>query len=153
MPTSPVDGSGNFGGGGAGRDSFAETRRAMAAVIAAERRTYIRDLLEVPEYLTIKATTDHVTIADDLGRERSYSTNGQVQKYMLSAAQYHASGSWTDTYFKKNIDGANNFRMSETYFLSEDGNRLFVIIRIGDPKKPETLAGINRVYDRVSGSR
>jgi hypothetical protein len=39
--------------------------------------------------------------------------------------------------------------MSETYFLSEDGQRLFVIIRIGDPRRPETMAGVNRVYDRI----
>ena len=40
--------------------------------------------------------------------------------------------------------------MSETYVLCEDGKRLFVIIRIGDPRRPETMAGVNRVYDRIS---
>jgi len=132
-----------------GRDNFDDARRAMAAVIAAERRTYVRDLLEVPELLKIKASTAEVVIGDDLGRERTYTTDGRLQKYQLSAARYEARGSWTDTYFRKDIQGANNFKMSETYFVSEDGRRLFVIIRIGDPKKPETLAGVNRVYDRI----
>lgn len=145
------NGSGGVEGAGA-RDNFDDARRAMAAIIAAERRTYVRDLLEVPELLKIRASSDEVVIADDLGRERSYSTDGRLQKYMLSAARYEARGSWTDTYFRKDIQGANNFKMSETYFVSEDGRRLFVIIRIGDPKRPETLAGVNRVYDRVSGS-
>jgi hypothetical protein len=146
-------GSGNPGAGGNGgpdgRDSFGEARRAMAAIIAAERRTYVRDLLEVPELLKIKASTGEVVIGDDLGRERTYTTDGKLQKYQLSAARYEARGSWSDTYFRKDIEGSNNFKMSETYFVSEDGRRLFVIIRIGDPRKPETLAGVNRVYDRV----
>ena len=42
--------------------------------------------------------------------------------------------------------------MREIYFLSEDGKRLFVIVRVGDPKgkDPEApVVGVNRVYDRV----
>lgn len=146
--SSGAPGGGERGGGrGEGAD---EARRAMAAVIAAERRTYVRDLLEVPEKLTIRASDGEVTFVDDLARERTYSTDGRMQKYQLSAARYEARGTWSGTYFRKDIQGSNNFKMSETYFLSEDGNRLFVIIRIGDPRKPETLAGVNRVYDRVS---
>jgi len=121
----------------------------MAAVIAAERRTYVRDLLEVPEILRIRAATGEVVMSDDLGRERTYVADGKLQKYQLAAARFEARSTWTDTYFRKEIEGANGFKMSETYFVSEDGRRLFVIIRIGDPKKPETLAGINRVFDRV----
>jgi hypothetical protein len=144
-------GGGAAGVGGGRGDAFDDARRAMAAVIAAERRTYVRDLLEVPEQITVRATTTEVTFVDDLKRQQTYSTDGRLQKYQLSAARYEARGSWTDTYFRKDIQGANNFKMSETYFVSEDGNRLFVIIRIGDPKKPETLAGVNRVYDRIQG--
>jgi hypothetical protein len=46
--------------------------------------------------------------------------------------------------------------MHETYFLSEDGKRLFVIIRVGDPptekekEKGAQIVGVNRVYDRVA---
>jgi hypothetical protein len=38
--------------------------------------------------------------------------------------------------------------MFETYFLSDDGNRLFVIIRIGEQTKNAPVVGVNRVYDR-----
>jgi hypothetical protein len=121
----------------------------MAAVIAAERRTLIRDLLEIPETLTIRATDAVVTITDDLKRERAYETDGRLRKYQISAARFDARSAWQSSYFRKDIEGPNNFRMSETYFLSEDRRRLFVIIRIGDPKRPETMAGVNRVYDRI----
>jgi len=161
-PTSGGRASGGGGGGGGGMgggergggfgDNFDQARRAMQAVIAAERRTYVRDLLEVPEKLTIKATPLEVIIVDDLERSRTYPTDGRPHKYQLSAARFEARGSWTETYFRKDIEGANNFKMTETYFVSEDNRRLFVIIRIGDPKRPETMAGVNRVYDRIDPS-
>ena len=141
-------GGGERGGGGF-NDNFDQARRAMQAVIAAERRTYVRDLLEVPEKLTIKASPEAVVIVDDLQRSRTFPTDGRIHKYQLSAARFEARGSWTETYFRKDIQGSNNFKMTETYFVSEDNRRLFVIIRIGDPKRPETMAGVNRVYDRI----
>jgi len=141
------NGSGGNGGGGA---SFDEARRAMAILLAAERRTLLRDLLEVPEKLTIRAAAETVSITDDLKRERVYATDGKKRKYQLSAAIYEATGGWQDSAFRKEIHGSNNFKMTETYVLSEDGKRLFVIIRIGDPRRPETMAGVNRVYDRIS---
>ena len=38
--------------------------------------------------------------------------------------------------------------MNETYFLSEDGNRLFLLIRVGERSKEQAVVGVNRVYDR-----
>jgi hypothetical protein len=150
-PTDPAGGGGG-GGGSRGGDGFDDARRAMAAVIAAERRTLLRDLLEIPETLTIRATTSGVTFIDDLKRERTYETDGKPRKYQISAARFEAKGIWQGAYFRKDIEGPNNFKMTETYFLSEDKRRLFVIIRIGDPKKPETMAGVNRVYDRIGST-
>jgi hypothetical protein len=141
--------SGTSGGGVA---TFDEARRQMAILLAAERRTLLRDLLEVPEKLTIRAAVDSVSIMDDLKRERIYATDGKKRKYQLSAATYEATAGWQDSAFRKEIHGTNNFKMTETYVLSEDGKRLFVIIRIGDPKRPETMAGVNRVYDRISSA-
>lgn len=147
-------GGGRAGGSGVGegqmRSDFDEARRAMAAIIAAERRTLIRDLLEVPEKLTITATGSDVTFIDDLRRARTYVVDGKVRKYQLAAARFEARSGWDGKYFRKDIEGPNDFKMSETYFLSEDGQRLFVIIRIGDPRRPETMAGVNRVYDRIA---
>ena len=145
-------GTGNGGQGGGDvqpRSEFDEARRAMAAIIAAERRTLVRDLLEVPEKLTITSDGNDVTFIDDLKRARTYVADGKPRKYQLAAARFDARTGWDGKYFRKDIAGPNNFKMSETYFLSEDGQRLFVIIRIGDPRRPETMAGVNRVYDRI----
>ena len=40
----------------------------------------------------------------------------------------------------------------KTTTLREDGNRLFMIVRVGDPKpdKPDDpVVGVDRIYDRV----
>jgi hypothetical protein len=142
--------AGSAGGNSGGVSTFDEARRAMAILLAAERRTLLRDLLEVPEKLTIRAAAEMVSITDDLKRERVFATDGKRRKYHLSAATFEATGGWQDSAFRKEILGPNNFKMSETYVLSEDKQRLFVIIRIGDPRRPETMAGVNRVYDRIS---
>ena len=113
----------------------------------------MRDLLEVPWGLTIDVTAAAVTFTDDLDRSRTYATDGKKRKYQLGAAVFNAKTVWDGARLKKEIDAASSFKMTETYFLSEDASRLFVIIRLGDPKqvnaKSVPLAGVNRVYDRT----
>lgn len=116
-----------------------------------ESRSLRRDLMEVPEALRINVIEPDqaVTITDDLDRSRTYPLDGVKQKYQLGAARFSASTEWKDSQLRKNIEAADGFRMSETYFLSADGKRLFVIVRLGEPKKGAPLVGVNRVYDRV----
>jgi hypothetical protein len=114
-----------------------------------ENRSIRRDLLEVPESLTIRVSSEAVTFVDDLERERSYATTGLRQRYMLGAARFNARAEWSGSQFLKHIDAADGFRMTETYFLSDDGQRLFVIVRVGSARKGAPVMGVNRVYDRV----
>jgi hypothetical protein len=114
-----------------------------------ESRSLRRDLMEVPEALTINVTNGAVSFTDDLDRTRVYDTTGLKQKYQLGAARFSASTVWQDSQLRKHIEAADGFRMSETYFLSPDGERLFVIVRLGDPKKGPSSVGVNRVYDRI----
>jgi hypothetical protein len=116
----------------------------------AERRDLVRDLLEVPEVLRIRVTNDAVTFVDDLQRLRTYPSSNKLQKYQLGAAQFQARAFWDGADFHKEIEATGNFRMSEIYRVSESGTQLFVIVRIGDPRKNATLAGVNRVYDQVA---
>ena len=122
----------------------------MEALFIAERRALIRDLMEVPEIMTIRVTNDGVTFVDDLKRERTYLTDGKLRKYQIGAAQFEARASWDGTRFRKDIEGSSGFRMSEVYFLAEGGDRLIVVLRIGDPMKIESQFGVNRIYDRVT---
>jgi hypothetical protein len=120
---------------------------------AAWARSAARDLLEVPWRLTVEVTPQAVTIIDDLERSRTYLTDGKKKKFQLGAAVFNAKTTWEGPRLKKEIDAASSFKMTETYFLSEDASRLFVIIRLGDPRqanaKNAPVAGVNRVYDRA----
>jgi hypothetical protein len=124
-------------------------RNAMLAFIS-ERRALFRDLLEVPELLRIRVTSDSVVFTDDLLRERTYPVNGKMQKYQIGAARFEARAYWDGAQLRKDIEAPNDFKMTELYLLSEDGKRLHVVIRIGDPKRPETIIGVNRIYDKVA---
>jgi hypothetical protein len=135
------------GSGGGSVNDFERT--AMLAYIA-ERRALVRDLLEVPEMLRIRVTSDSVVFTDDLLRERTYFINSKMQKYQIGAARFEARAYWDGAQLRKDIEAADNFKMTERYLLSEDGKRLHVVIRIGDPKRPETNIGVNRIYDKVA---
>ena len=114
-----------------------------------EARDLARDLLEIPEALTIAVGEDAVTITDDLERERVYRTDGSREEHQLGASRFNARTTWIDGQLRKAIEGGFDFKMTETYFLSPDGNRLFVIIRVGEAREGRPQAGFNRVYDRV----
>jgi hypothetical protein len=143
------------GGDGAGGGSLSPSTTRMGGAIGLtpamvrEQQYLQRDLLEVPEALTISVEPGKITFIDDLERERTYPTDGSKQKYQVGAARFDARLTWDDGQLRKHVEGAYGFKMSETYFLSSDGRRLFVIVRVGEPKRDEPQAGFNRVYDRI----
>jgi hypothetical protein len=136
--------AGAFGGSSAGYGS------PFTSLIANERRDLVRDLLEVPVELSIKLTENDITFTDHLKRELTYPTTGKKKKYQLSASVFEAKTYWDGPVLKKEIEGTENFKMSETYMLSESGKRLFVIVRVANSQdKDAPPVGVNRVYDRI----
>ena len=142
----PGTGAGGGAGGYGPRDVGPAGRGRMMAIM--ETRELMRDLMEVPELLTIKVASESVTVTDDLGRERVYPTDNKKRKYQFGAAVFDARARWEGAVFKMDIEAARGFKMFQTAFLSDDGNRLFVIIRIGQQTKNAPVLGVNRVYDR-----
>jgi len=114
-----------------------------------ENRDLARDLLEIPEALTISISPGRVTFTDDLERERTYPTDGSRNKYRLAASRFNAKLTWEGGQLHKEIDGGLGFKMTERYFLSPDGRRLFVIVRIERNRPDGPVVGADRVYDRV----
>jgi len=104
----------------------------------------------VPERLTLAVTPDAVTIIDDLDRARTYQTNNKSKRYQLGAATFNARTRWDGPQLKQQLWTTLGLHMSETYFLSQDAKRLFVIVRVGEPVKGERQPGVNRVYDRIN---
>jgi hypothetical protein len=151
MPVPPTRAPGDPAGDPAGYRGRGPGTFGPSPLILAEARTLVRDLFEINERLTITVSPEAVTFTDDLGRERTYPTDGKKRKYRLGAASFEARVYWNGPHLKKDIEGAYGFRMSETYFLGDDHRRLFVIIRLGDQTKkpPPPVSGANRVYDRM----
>jgi hypothetical protein len=144
------DTGGGLGGFGAGTDDPArEQAKRYRQQLAAENRALVRDLMEVPETLKITSSTSSVTMTDDLERSLTFPTDMTKRKYQLSASTFDATARWDGRKLVKDIEGPRGFRLSETYFLSQDGQRLFVIVRLGEGKPDEPAVGANRVYDRV----
>jgi hypothetical protein len=114
-----------------------------------ENRDLSRDLLEIAETLTFVITPDAVAITDDLGRERTYPTDNRRERYRLGASEFNARVRWDEDRLLREIEGSFGFRMTETYYLSPDASRLFLIIRVGEASRGRPQAGINRVYDRI----
>lgn len=146
-------GGGGFGSGGGfgGSGSSSGLARARAAALSISR-ALVRDLMEVPEQLLVTVGDGDVTFVDDLERALTFPTDASKQKYQLSASRFEARASWDGAQLHKEIEGAGGFRMTETYFLSSDASRLFVVIRLGEDPPPDGMPvnGVNRVYDRVA---
>ncbi len=157
MPSDAPGGS-VMGAGGPPPDGFSRTSMdgqslgmggLGSALAMAELRDTQRDLLEMARRWTITVGADSVTFKDDLDRERTYLSNGKKQKYQLGAAQYQARIHWDGPQLIKEIEASYGFRMTEAYFLSTDGSRLFAIIRVIGKGKNPPVVGANRVYDRL----
>lgn len=114
-----------------------------------ENRSLTRDLMEIPEVLTISVDPQAVTFTDDLQRARTYPVTGERRKYQLGAARFNAVAQWNGSRLEKKIEAADGFRMTETYFLNETARRLFVLLRVGSSRKGAPVMGVNRVYDRL----
>ena len=136
----PGGGGGGFGGG---------MPPSAALNIYQQSRDTLRDLMEIAPGLSFEVTGTSVTLTDDLDRSLTFPTDGRKQKYLLGAAMFNAKAYWEGSKLKLDIEGPNSLKLNQTLFLSEDGSRLFLIIRVGEPVKGERPTGVNRVYDRV----
>lgn len=148
-PASPARTSGTEGAGGGERRGGMTPSVGPTPEMLREARDTARDLLEVAERLTIKVTPDTVSITDDLDRERTYLTDGRRQRHQIAAARFEIRSEWRDSQLVQQIAGGFDFKMTQTFFLSPDGSRLFLMVRVGQPRKNVPQVGFNRVYDRV----
>lgn len=133
-----------------GADVSRQSPFAPSPFTLRENRDLTRDLLEIAETLEFDVTGGAVTITDDLERARTYPTDNSRHRYRLGASEFFARVRWEDGRLRRDIEGSFGFRMTETYFLSPDASRLFVIIRVGEPARNRPQAGVDRVYDRIS---
>ena len=145
------NGPGRGGGEGAGLGSGSGRRYRVpngTAYMVRKAEDFLRDLLEVPESYEIEVADDLVQFADDLQRRLAYPTDGEQRDYQLSASKFEARAWWEGSTLNREIKGGGGYTMTETYFLSNDGNRMYVIVRMKG-NRSGYVAAFNRVYDRI----
>jgi hypothetical protein len=141
-------GGGNRPGGGVGGGAAMD---GMLNIYMTQRDTR-RDLLEIAPELRLDVTEKTVTVVDDLDRKLVFPYDNTRQKYQYGAALFDARTTWAQNQLKNDIEGPDGLKMFQTWFLSEDGTKLFLIIRVGEPAPGARPVGVNRVYDRVPQS-
>jgi hypothetical protein len=144
-------GPGRGGGEGAGYSRSTGTGYRVltgTAYMVRKAEDFLRDLLEVPESYWIEVADGVVTFADDLQRQQTYLTDGEQRDYRLSASKFEARVWWEGSTLKREIKGGGGYTMTEAYFLSQDGDQMFVILRMKG-NRAGYVAAYNRVYDRI----
>jgi hypothetical protein len=139
--------SGSAGVGGRGGTTVGGPVDGAFSLFIASRDTR-RDLLEIAPRLRVEVSEQAMTVTDDLDRPLVFPLDSSKQKYQLGAATFEARTSWDAGQLKTDIEGPDGLKMFQTWFLSEDGTKLFLIIRVGVPVPGARPVGVNRVYDR-----
>jgi hypothetical protein len=139
-----------YGGSSSGGFSSRSYRASPGgtAYLVRKAEDFLRDLLEVPESYVIEVAPGAVTFTDDLERRRTYPTDNRERDYQLSASKFEARAWWDGPTLTKEVKGGGGYTLTETYFLSDDGDRMFVIVRLKG-NRPNYVAAFNRVYDRI----
>lgn len=138
------------GGGGVGAGGGGGIPADTLYFLYLQQRDTQRDLMEIAPRVHFDVTPAAVTITDDLDRMLTFPTDGKKQKYQLGAALFEAKTAWDGGQLKMDIEGPDGLKVAETWFLSEDGSRLYLIIRIGEPGRDGRPVGVNRVYNRLN---
>ena len=155
---------------GANGPTFVEPAGSLAR-IEMEAHGLVRDLTEIAETLTLASNAGALTVTDDLGRADTFPANGKKQTHRLSASTYDVTSRWNGPQFEQTLTAAQGFKMTRVFLASSDGQRLFVLFRLGDTRLTKVdmptlitrpggqtttqhvegvaAAGANRVYDRV----
>ena len=144
----PSMGGGGWGGGGFGGGGYIP--RPSSGVYEADLRRALRDLLEVAGSLQIELKPEQVVVTDDLERTLTFSTIGRKEKHRIGATNFQARAAWDGGVFKLDIESVGDFRMTQAFVPSEDGQTLFVSITVERPEFKPPIKPITRTYRRVT---
>ena len=106
--------------GGRGGDSPTSASDLSPADLAAQAA--MRQLLQLPDEITINATADKITFIDVRG-ERSYATDGKTAKVTIANAEVSTKSKWDKSALKQEFATAssNSQRLTQTWDVDNDG--------------------------------
>jgi hypothetical protein len=136
----------SYGGGrGEGRPSGGTTDDLLKA------RALSRDLADVASVLTIIASPTHVTITNDRGTVRKFTTDDAVQDIDLGTAHATVKAKWDEDLLTQEWV-AGKAKFTETYQVTVQGHMLIVRITPADAASLSAASGpatTKYVFDRV----
>jgi hypothetical protein len=112
-------------------------------------RSAMRDLLEIAERLSFRASQDSVTITDDLERQLTFATSGNKEKRQLAATEFNARTRFSGGALEQQLS-VDELVLTEIYLPSEDGREMLISINVDKPDFQPPLKSIMRVYSRVA---
>lgn len=121
--------------------------RSAAGLFDNDVRRAMRDLLELAQQYTIDVGNDTVTLSDDLQRATTFATDGRREKHRLGATEYESKTSWNaDNQLVQEWSRGKDLKVHVIWLPANEGNALFVWIKVEKPTFTPPIKDIKRVY-------
>ena len=112
-----------------------------------KRMQEIRAIMEPPEQLTISDEGTVVSITDDKGRVRRYTTDGRKEKQKTEAGEVEIKARWKGETLEVETDLGNGLQVFETYANWVQDKQLVVTVLIASSRYRGAGQSLQRVYD------
>jgi len=112
-----------------------------------KRMQEMRALMQPPEQLTISDEGTVVSITDDKGRVRRYTTDGRKEKQKTDTGEIETKARWKDDGLEVETDLRNGVRVTETYANWVQDKQLVVTVSIESSGYRSGGQTLQRVYD------
>ena len=112
-----------------------------------KRMQEIRAIMEPPEQLTISDEGTFVSITDDKGRVRRYTTDGKKEKQKTDTGAVETKARWKDDGLEVETALGNGLTVTETYTNWVQDKQLVVSVLIASSRYRGAGQSLQRVYD------
>jgi hypothetical protein len=112
-----------------------------------KRMQELRALMEPPGQLTIADEGTVVSITDDKGRVRRYTTDGKKEKQKTDTGEIETKARWKDEGLEVETDLGNGVKLLETYANWVQDKQLVVTVLIESSRYRGAGQTLQRVYD------
>ncbi len=124
--------------------------RSSAGIFDNDVRRAMRDLLELAETYTIAVGDGTITLTDDLDRETTFATDGRREKHHQGATDYDSVTTWNaDGQLLQDLAWTKELKITQIWLPADDGQSLFVWMKVQKPTFTPPVKDIKRVYARA----
>lgn len=104
------------------------------------------NVFQPPDSMTITYQAPELKITDSTGKERKYFTDGRKTEEEVRSRKMTFTSRWEDDSLIVESQGPDGGKISQTYYLSPEGNKLYIKLRM-QPMMLDRSITVVRVYD------